>query len=333
MNIIEDLNIDGVEILQKEPLSKRTTFGIGGCAKVFLNISTIDALKKGVIYLNQNSIPYMVIGDGTNLLVTDKDLDIIFIKLVGDFKEISYFPNHNSQIVTSPLYSMEGEDSRQPESPTTHTEEDNFAIIRVGAGVKLSDLTKDTLKKGFGGLEKIGSIPGTIGGACLMNAGVRYFDISTYIESVGVIDKKGNAFEMPKESCQYSYRESIFQQTDEYIITHANLRLVKTDTTPLWDVLIAGIEKRKATQPKGKCAGCFFKNQNNQSSGKLIEECGLKGLSVGDAYVAQEHANFIMNRGNATAIDVLRLANIIKEEVRKQKGANLQFEVRIIKNE
>ncbi len=299
MNIINDLNIDGVEILQNEPLSKRTTFGIGGCAKVFLNISTIEALKTSVIYLNQNSLPYMVIGDGTNLLVTDSDLDIIFIKLVGDFKEISYTGD----------------------------------TIKAGAGVKLSDLAKDTLKRGFGGLEKIGSIPGSIGGACLMNAGVRYFDISTYIESVGVIDKQGNVFEMPKEACQYSYRESIFQYTDEYIITHANLKLERTDTAPLWEVLAASVEKRKATQPKGKCAGCFFKNQNNQSSGKLIEECGLKGLSVGDAYVAQEHGNFIMNRGNATAEDVLRLANIVKEEVRKQKGADLQFEVRIIKNE
>ena len=206
-----------------------------------------------------------------------------------------------------------------------------MSLITAGAGVKLSDLAKDTLTKGYGGLEKIGSIPGSIGGACLMNAGVRYFDISTYIESVGVVDRQGNAFEMSKEACQYSYRESIFQYTNEYIITHANFNLEKTDTAPLWDVLNASVEKRKATQPKGKCAGCFFKNSNDQSSGKLIEECGLKGLSVGDAYVAQEHANFIMNRGNATAEDILKLANIVKAEVKKQKGADLQFEVRIIK--
>ena len=104
MNIIKDLDIEGVDILQNEPLSKRTTFGIGGHAKVFLNISTIDALKKVVIYLNTNSLPYMVIGDGTNLLVTDKDLDIVFIKLVGKFREIKYNAQctmHNAQLKTT----------------------------------------------------------------------------------------------------------------------------------------------------------------------------------------------------------------------------------------
>ena len=297
MNIVKDLDIDGIEILEQEPLSKRTTFGIGGRAKVFLNIKNKKALQKAVVYLNNNNIPYIVIGDGTNLLITDNDLDLVFIKLTDDFKNISY----NNEIVTA------------------------------GAGVKLSDFAKDTLSKGYGGLEKIGSIPGSIGGACLMNAGVRFFDISSCLQSVGIMDKRGNASELPKEECGYSYRESIFQYTNDYIITHATFKLEKTDTAPLWDILNASIEKRKLTQPKGKCAGCFFKNSNNQSSGKLIEECGLKGLSVNDAYVAQEHANFIMNRGNATANDIITLANKIKEEVKKQKGVDLVFEVRIIK--
>lgn len=292
-----NFSCDGIRIITGEPMKKHTTFGIGGNAEYFIYVYTIDALCQTVKYLNAEKLPYMVIGDGTNLLITDSGLKKVFIKLDGDFKNISY----------------------------------NNEYITCGAALRLSDVAKDTLSKGLGGLETIGSIPGTIGGASIMNAGVRFFDFSTYISEIGVVDKKGNAYNIPKEKCGYSYRESIFQYTDEYIITHAVLKLEKCDTLPRWDILNASIEKRKLTQPKGKCAGCFFKNSNNQSSGKLIEECGLKGVSVNDAYVAQEHANFIMNKENATANDVLALAEKVRSEVKKQKGVDLIYEVRIIK--
>ena len=294
--ITKDLQIDGVEILENEPLSKHTSFGIGGKG-VLLLVKTLEALSYAIKYLNENNLPYMIIGDGTNLLVSDNDLDTIFIKLGGDFKKITY----NGNIITS------------------------------GAGVKLSDLCRDTLNNNFQGLEKIGTIPGTVGGACIMNAGVRLFDFSTNLVSVGVVDRFGEYKVLPKEKCGYSYRESIFQYTKDYVIVNATIKLEKTvDTTPLWDVLNASVEKRKATQPKGKCAGCFFKNTDNESSGKIIEECGLKGMRVGGAFVAQEHANFIMNDGNATCEDVLSLANKIKETVKKEKNKDLVFEVRIV---
>lgn len=297
MNIISDLKDTDTEILQGEYLKKHTTFSVGGQADYFIYVRSLPSLCKTVKYLNENNTEYFIIGDGTNLLVTDSDIHKVFIKLEGDFSKIAY----------------------------------NDCFVTCGSACHLSQVAKDTLSKGLGGLETIGSVPGTIGGASIMNAGVRYFDFSSYVHEIGAVDRNGNQVIFPKEKCGYSYRESIFQHTDEYIITHAVLKLEKCDTEPLWKKLNASIEKRKTTQPKGKCAGCFFKNSDNRSSGKLIEECGLKGLSINDAYVAAEHGNFIMNRGNATFDDIISLAEKVKEEVKKQKGFDLVYEVRIVR--
>ena len=292
-----DLRINGIDIVRNEPLSRHTSFGIGGTAEYFVYVNTLEALCETLSYLSSRNIPYFVMGDGTNLLIADHDFDTVFLKLSGDFRKTEY----------------------------------RDELITCGSAVRLSDLAKETLRAGYGGLETIGSVPGTVGGAAIMNAGVRYYDFSSYVYEIGVADRKGNHFILPKEKCGYSYRESIFQYTDEYIITHATLRLKKCNTEPLWQILQESIDRRKQTQPKGKSAGCFFKNSNNMSSGKLIEECGLKGTNINDAYVANEHGNFIMNRGSATAEDVLALARKIKAEVKKQKGCDLQYEVRIIK--
>lgn len=291
MNRIKD-----IEILENEPLSKHTTFGIGGIAKTFIYANSIRGLSDLIKYLNSNNLDYIVIGHGTNLLISDKTFHKIFIKLSGDFNKITY----NNEYVT------------------------------CGSGVSLQTLAKETLNKGLGGLEKIGSIPGSIGGACIMNAGVRYYDFSTNLYEVGVIDKQGKEIIFKKEECDYSYRESKFQYTDEYIITHAVVKLEKCDTKPLMEILNASFEKRRQTQPKGKSAGCFFKNSNNQSSGQLIDACGLKGLKINDAMVSFEHGNFILNTNKASFNDVLELANKVKYEVKRKKGFDLVFEVRII---
>lgn len=289
-------NIQNIEILEDEPLSKHTTFGIGGIAKTFIYANSVKGLSQLIKYLNENNLEYIVIGHGTNLLISEKTFDKVFIKLSGDFNKFSF----NNEYVT------------------------------CGSGVSLQSLARETLKNGLGGLEKIGSIPGSIGGASIMNAGVRYFDFSTYVHQIGAIDRQGNEVIFSKDECNYSYRESKFQYTDEYIITFATLKLEKCDTKPLIDVLNASFEKRRQTQPKGKSAGCFFKNSNNQSSGQLIDACGLKGLKINDAMVSYEHGNFILNTNKASFNDVLELANKVKDEVKKQKGFDLVFEVRII---
>jgi len=289
-------NICGNIVITGESLKKHTTFGIGGNANTFVLISSLDALSKTVKYLKENNIKYIIIGDGTNLLVSDNKINDVVIKLDGDFK----------------------------------TFEVNNEYIRVGAAVSLLCLAKETLSLGFGGLETIGSVPGTVGGAAIMNAGVRYFDFSTYVHELIVVNKAGDIITIPKDECDYSYRESLFQYNHDYIIAYAVLKLEKTDTAPLKEKLAESLKKRVANQPQGKCAGCFFKNKNNYSSGKLIEECSLKGMRVNGAYVSDKHANFIMNDGTATAKDVLELANKIKDEIKKQKNIELEFEVRLI---
>ncbi|MBQ0105371.1 MAG: UDP-N-acetylmuramate dehydrogenase [Armatimonadetes bacterium] len=295
-NIFSDLNIPGNRILCKEPLKNHTSFGIGGCADYFIYVSDLKALSATVKYLNENSVPYMVIGDGTNLLVSDHNINKVFIKLEGNFKKTEW----------------------------------NGSFVTAGSAVRLSELTAETLAKGFGGLERIGSVPGSVGGAAVMNAGVRTSDFSTHIHEIGVMDKQGNQIILPKENCGYSYRESIFQNTNDYIITHATFKLIECDTAPLNELLAESIAKRQENQPKGKSAGCFFKNTDGQSSGQLIEQCGLKNYRINGAYVSDKHANFIMNDGTATAEDVLALANFIKKTVKEKKNKDLVFEVRII---
>ncbi|MBF5058669.1 UDP-N-acetylmuramate dehydrogenase [Candidatus Neptunochlamydia vexilliferae] len=273
-----------------KPLKELSTFGIGGPARLFITIETLDemiALRK---YINREKIPYWVVGKGSNSLFDDRGFDGLVILNKIDFIEME-----------------EGS-------------------LYVGAGYSFSLLGAQTARKGWGGLEFASGIPGSVGGAIYMNAGAGGAEACDVLTSVGWIDVEGNFIETPRKELTFSYRTSPFQKKEAMIVS-GRFQLEKVEGARKKQLEI--IAYRTGTQPYGdKSAGCIFRNPKEKGAGALIEACGLKGKRIGGAEVSPMHANFIVNRGDATAADVLELARFIQEEVRQKTGHNLQMEVR-----
>ncbi len=276
-------------IERNKPLKNLSTFGIGGNARQFIIIHTTEEMQEIREYISREKIPFWIIGKGSNSLFDDRGFDGLMILNKIDFIEFD-----------------KGE-------------------LHVGAGYSFSLLGVQMARKKWGGLEFASGIPGSVGGAIYMNAGASGVETCDYLSAVGYIDKEGNFIEKKKEELSFSYRTSSFQSMDKIIVS-GRFKLEKVDKAREKQLKI--IEYRTATQPYGeKSAGCIFRNPESGSAGALIEACGLKGKRKGGAEVSTLHGNFIVNRGNATAKDVLELAAIVREEVRKKRGIELEIEV------
>jgi len=282
-----------------EVMSKHTSFKVGGQADIFLEIGDEEELKNVVTLCNQFQTPYFILGGGSNLLVKDKGIRGVVIKLAGDFKKTQVF--NNGKIV-------------------------------VGAGVLLPQLVNLTYKKELSGLEFAVGIPGTIGGAVIGNAGVAEKAIGNCVTSVKVLDKE--EIEIKKllpQDCGFSYRNSNLKK---YIVLDVEILLTKNKICSIVYNLEKYKQKRKNSQPiNPKSAGCIFKNPTGNFAGKLIDEAGLKGLRIGGAYVSHKHANFILNEGTATAADILNLIAMIKKRVFDKFGIKLEEEIVIVGEE
>ncbi|NPA34350.1 MAG: UDP-N-acetylmuramate--L-alanine ligase [Chlorobi bacterium] len=283
-------------VKEREPLSKHTTLRIGGEALFFVNPQDKQELLNLLEFIAKEDLPYFVLGRGSNLLVGDYGMDAIVMN-VG--KALNY-------------YEILG-DGR----------------VVVGAGVDLPAFVLKMIKAGLGGLEPLAGIPGTVGGAVLMNAGAYGAEIFDFIEEVEVF-RDGRIQRLRKGQVRYAYR-----YTDLYdsIILEAVLKL-----KPIDDIEEALerrrnlLKKRNTSQPLNKPnAGCIFKNPSIElPAGKLIDELGLKGFSVGGVMVSPKHANFLINANNATALDMLRLIEHVRNEVFNRRGVLLQMEVQKI---
>jgi len=307
-----------MEIKKNVILANHTTFRIGGPARYFFEANSVQDLKDAILWAEEKSMPFFIMGGGSNLLVSDEGFDGLIIK------------NQNSKI---------------------KIQNDNLKCkIIVDAGFPLIKIIMETSKNGYSGAEWGFGIPGTIGGAICGNAGRLGQDISQVVESVLILDEDLKEKELSRKDCGFSYRESIFKKNN-WIILSAILVFEKKDQKLIDEVLN---EAKKVVQehPPYPSAGCAFKNYEIKNGngellkrhpelefrvrdgkigvGYLIDRCGLKGKQIGGAKIWESHANYIVNVGGAKAADVIDLANLCKKSVREKFGIELEEEIRYL---
>ncbi len=276
-------------------LAPYTTFRIGGKALALCNVKKLIELKNLISYLNSEKIPYVVLGKGSNVLISDSGFYGAVLRLKGKFEKIIH--------------------------------KGNFLI--AGAGVRVSSLLRYCIRHSIKGLEFLAGIPGTVGGAVSMNAGVFGKETCQHIEKILILKKDGEVCIKDISDLKFSYRNLSMERGT--IILYAWFKVESGDKEEIKREIRSYLEKRRRTQPIGfHSAGCIFKNPRGNFAGRLIEKAGLKGLKIGGAVVSNIHANFIINEGNAKASDVLALIKEIKKKINDKEGINLETEIRFI---
>lgn len=291
--------IPNQNILYNEPMSKHTSIKIGGPADVFIKATTIEEAKSIVEFANNNSLPLQVIGNGSNILVKDEGIRGIVLKL--QLNQI-VIQDHN----------------------------DNNVYVVVGSGVVLGVLAQKLMQEGITGFEELSGIPGTIGGAVRMNAGAHGKEMKDIVNTTTYIDIQGNIHTITNIEQQFEYRSSIFAK-EKYIILETTLKLQYGDREKIQKTMEQYAKWRKDHQPlEYPNAGSTFKRGHDFTTAQLIDNSGLKGYTIGGAQVSTKHAGFIVNKGNATAKDVLDLIEYVKEQVLKQTGKQIELEIEVI---
>lgn len=293
---IKQLAIDkGCEVKENEPMSRYTTFKIGGAAQLLVSVPNISALKAMLKQCDKEQIPVFLLGKGSNLLVSDKGIEGVVIKLEGDFKQI------------------------------TLVEDDT---VYCGAGVSLARLCRFALDNGLSGLEFAWGIPGSAGGAAYMNAGAYGGEMKDVLISCNHITKSGEFGTLSGDELKLSYRHSAYAENGS-IITGISVRLHKDSKAEINRRMDDYMQRRKDKQPlEYPSAGSVFKRPEGYFAGALIQDSGLKGAAVGGAMVSPKHAGFIINTGGAKCGDVLSLIEHIKKTVNDKFGVELECEVK-----
>ena len=286
------------KIIFDEPMKKHTSFKIGGTADYFFKATTLEELQSIIKFAKIKELPITIIGNGSNLLVTDKGIRGLVIKI--DIKKLKI------------------------------EKKDEFAVIEVGAGNKLMALATKMKDEELSGLEGLSGIPGSVGGAIVMNAGAYGKEMKDVVLSTTCMDKNGKLYTFSNEEQEFSYRNSIFQKKD-YIIIETKLKLEYGPKDEIQKSMEDYFKSRKEKQPiEYPSAGSSFKRQEGIITAKLIDDVGLKGYKIGGAQVSEKHAGFIVNYNNATATDVINLINYIKEKVYSKYGIKIEEEIKII---
>ncbi|MCC7158534.1 MAG: UDP-N-acetylmuramate dehydrogenase [Ignavibacteria bacterium] len=280
-------------ITLNEPLARYTTFRIGGDADYFVEPVDADDVLSIVKYANKQGIPFYVMGNGSNILLSDEGIRGIVINLDTSFNYL----RHESDCIIS------------------------------GAGVKMARFVDFCIQKNYAGVEMLAGIPASVGGALVMNAGCYGGETADHINEVKVI-KNESMITLQKAECGFKYRNSDLRNT---IVLEGKFSLPSGNKEELMARRKELILKRNEAQPvEIPNAGCIFKNPGDNKAAILIQECGLKGKVFGGAMVSEKHANFIVNRGNATAGDVIELVKIIRNTVHEKTGVELEMEVKLI---
>ena len=280
------------KIVNNPKMSDYTTYKVGGNALAIVYPNDIDDLVKLLTYLKENKIKFKILGNGSNLIFSDETYEGVLIKL-SEFNNL----------------------------------EINDTIVTVGAGYNLVKLSLKTARMGLSGLEFASGIPGTIGGAIFMNAGAYKMDMSNIVSEVKVLTPNYEVKTLYNKDLEFSYRSSFLQKNKDYICLEAKLVLKRGDVDKIMDIIADRKQRRLLTQPlEYPSAGSVFRNPENDYAGRLIEELGYKGKNIGGAYVSEKHANFIINKDNATASDVRNLINEIKDKVKEKYGIELIVE-------
>lgn len=284
----------GCDARKDEPMSRHTTFKIGGSASTYIKVGTLSKLSAILKECKNSNIDYMIIGNGSNILVSDNGLDKAVIRLDGELRNIALIDE---------------------------------TTIYCGAGASLAALCKFALKNGLSGLEFAWGIPGTVGGAVFMNAGAYGGEMKDVVYSVSHITKSGEIGRTDKDGLQFGYRNSVYR-SNECIITGVTLKLEKAQINEIQEKMDDYLSRRTSKQPlEFPSAGSVFKRPEGAFAGALIEQCGLKGKAIGGAQVSDKHAGFIINKSNATAQDVRGLIKEIQNTVKAETGYDLECEL------
>ncbi len=304
MNIHEVYNelthfIPKEQLLIDEPMKNHTSFRIGGPADLMVLPSEIEHIRSTLEVCQKWNVPFIIMGNGSNLLVRDKGIRGVVIKIANTFNRIW----------------VEG------------------CCIKAQAGALLSTLSKKALQTELKGLEFASGIPGTLGGAIVMNAGAYGGEMKDVVDWVKVMDAHGSEFCLDNAELEFGYRTSYVQKRG-LIVLEANLALSPGKYEEIKAVMADLTRKRQEKQPLSlPSAGSVFMRPPGYFAGKLIEDAGLKGFRIGDAQVSEKHAGFIVNLGNATANDVLSLIEVIQQRVKEKYGVELKPEIRIVGEE
>ena len=296
-DIIEFIPKENIKL--DEPMSKHTSFKTGGNAEFYLLINTENQIKRLLNYSKENDIDLYIIGNGSNLLVSDKGIKGIVARITFDDLAI--------------------------------TENQGDIIVEAGAGIKVMALAQLLKNKGITGFEELSGFPGTIGGANYMNAGAYGKEMKDVIIETKALNKEtGNVEILKNEEQELKYRSSIFKNK-KYIILQTVLRLQKGNTEEIEKKMTEYLMQRKEKQPlEYPSAGSTFKRGDGFITAKLIDECGLKGYQIGGAQISEKHAGFIINKDNATTKDILDLIEYTKKKVFEKFGVQIEEEIEII---
>ena len=318
--IYEELKkiLDIQNIKKDEDMKKHTTFKIGGKADFYVIAKKVQDIKKIVKFCMDNNVNLNIIGNGSNILVSDNGIRGIVMKI--DMENIEIIPKVSNNVMISNLPCV------------AETEEDysNSVYIKLESGVKLSKLAQILLKEEIEGFEFASGIPGTIGGAIRMNAGAYGKEMKDIVIETTCMDRQGNIFKLNNEEQKFSYRKSIFSNND-YIILDTTIVLNYGSKSQIKEKMDEYLKSRKEKQPLDlPSAGSTFKRGDGFITAKLIDDCGLKGYRIGGAEVSKKHAGFVVNVGNATSKDVLDLVNYIKKVVYENTNNNIELEIEIM---
>lgn len=287
--------IEPENIYKDYPMAPLTTFRIGGPADVFIEAENADALSEIIKVCKSEAVPFMLIGAGSNLLVSDKGIDGVVCRLGKGFDYVNI--NENK--------------------------------ITAGASVSLAKLAKSAQRASLSGLEFSSGIPGTLGGAIFMNAGAYGGEMKDIVIKTQYLDKNGDFHEITGDAHDFSYRHSFFSDGNKYIVS-AQMELVYKNADEILETMKDLNARRKEKQPLEKpSAGSAFKRPEGYFAAKLIEDSGLKGVSVGGAQVSEKHAGFIVSNGTATAKDVCDLIKLVQETVFEKFKVKIEPEIRI----
>jgi UDP-N-acetylmuramate dehydrogenase len=294
---VEDLRkkIRGT-LLRDEPLSKHSSFGIGGNADLFCKPVDEEDVRRILAFIRENEMNLKVIGNGTNILFRD-----------GGYRGMVL------------------------EIPFRHWSIQKD-VVTAGSATPLAALITRTVQQGFGGLEPMSGIPGTVGGAVVTNAGTVAGDASQSFLSLCALDLDGNPITLERGDVQFAYRRATFPKP--LLIVDVAFELVRRDPKECEAIVQDLLRRRKETQPtQAKNVGCVFKNPNGKPAGMIIDEMGLKGTRCGNAEISRVHGNFIVNHRGATAHDVMELVQLVQDRVQQEQGIQLELEIEVVGEE
>jgi UDP-N-acetylmuramate dehydrogenase len=292
-------SISGLTVKVSEPLARYTSMKIGGAADCFVEVESEAALSQLLSLLSLRGMPFCLLGNGSNVLISDLGVEGVLVHLAGDFKHAEWH------------------------------EQAKDSWVEAGAARAMTQLVREAARRGYGGLEFAEGIPGSVGGALVMNAGAYGSEFEKVVDTVYGRNHQGNPIQFSREQMRFTYRDSHLPAGT--VVTRVRLSLHRQESSRVSMKVRELVTKRKSSQPSGyPNSGSMFRNPPNDYAGRLVDAAGLKGKQIGRAQISAKHGNFIINLGGASAEDVRRLMELARAEVEARFGVVLIPEVKLI---